>query len=68
MPVSIRLCCSSVETSESRKGRNVSLLSIRVTEQPSSAMIEAYSQPTGPAPTTARRLGMPFARTKVLES
>ena len=32
--------------------------SIRLTEQPSNAMTQAYSQPIGPAPTTARLFGM----------
>ena len=60
-PVSLRLCCSRFATSESRNGRNASLPSISVTEQPSSARIEAYSQPIGPPPTIARRRGMQFA-------
>jgi hypothetical protein len=42
--------------------------SIRVTEEPSSAMMQAYSQPIGPAPITARLFGMQLARTKVVES
>jgi hypothetical protein len=58
MPVSIRLCCRRPETSESRNGRSLSLASIRLTEQPSNAMTQAYSQPTGPAPTTASLFGM----------
>jgi hypothetical protein len=58
MPVSAKLSCRRVETSESRKGNNISPASIRLTEQPSKAMMQAYSQPIGPAPTTARLFGM----------
>ena len=57
-PVSIKLCCSRVETSKSRKGRSISLALIRLTELPSNAMTQAYSQPMGPAPTTASLFGM----------
>jgi hypothetical protein len=39
-----------------------------VTEQPSKAMMQAYSHPIGPAPTTTRLLGMQSALMKVLES
>ena len=68
MPVSIRLSCSSVATSESRKERNVAVESTSVTEQPSKAMMQAYSQPIGPAPMRTRLSGMQSAWMNVLES
>ena len=68
IPVRFRVSYSSVAISESRKERKVPVESTSVTEQPSKAMMQAYSHPIGPAPTTTRLLGMQSALMKVLES
>jgi hypothetical protein len=71
MPVSIGLCCRRRETSESRKGRSVSPASIGLTEQPSNAMPQAYSQPIGTGADEGeplRHVMSPYERVRVVDA